>query len=70
MEESPAFVEFLEFLGHKIELHDFKGFEHLFFFQQVTSCFGTSVSLCYRLEDEYLKEAIQSVLIFAAFLTL
>lgn len=29
MEESPAFVEFLEFLGHKIELHDFKGFEHV-----------------------------------------
>ncbi len=28
MEESPAFVEFLEFLGHKIELHDFKGFGH------------------------------------------
>lgn len=27
MEESPAFVEFLEFLGHKIELHDFKGFD-------------------------------------------
>ncbi|XP_055078137.1 rap1 GTPase-activating protein 1 isoform X5 [Periophthalmus magnuspinnatus] len=26
MDESPAFVEFLEFLGHKIELHDFKGF--------------------------------------------
>ncbi|CAK6972925.1 rap1 GTPase-activating protein 1 isoform X7 [Scomber scombrus] len=26
MEESTAFVEFLEFLGHKIELHDFKGF--------------------------------------------
>uniref|UniRef100_A0A3Q3GF92 RAP1 GTPase activating protein n=1 Tax=Kryptolebias marmoratus TaxID=37003 RepID=A0A3Q3GF92_KRYMA len=26
MEESPAFVEFLEFLGRKIELHDFKGF--------------------------------------------
>ncbi|XP_078803413.1 rap1 GTPase-activating protein 1 isoform X20 [Oryzias latipes] len=26
MEESPAFVEFLEFLGKKIELHDFKGF--------------------------------------------
>ncbi|XP_045884475.1 rap1 GTPase-activating protein 1 isoform X4 [Micropterus dolomieu] len=26
MEESPAFVELLEFLGHKIELHDFKGF--------------------------------------------
>uniref|UniRef100_A0A8C5HIF6 Rap1 GTPase-activating protein 1-like n=1 Tax=Gouania willdenowi TaxID=441366 RepID=A0A8C5HIF6_GOUWI len=26
MEESPAFVEFLEFLGQKIELHDFKGF--------------------------------------------
>ncbi|KAM8868519.1 rap1 GTPase-activating protein 1 isoform 4-T8 [Synchiropus picturatus] len=26
MEESPAFVEFLEFLGEKIELHDFKGF--------------------------------------------
>ncbi|XP_034021687.1 rap1 GTPase-activating protein 1 isoform X3 [Thalassophryne amazonica] len=26
MEESPAFVEFLEFLGHKIVLHDFKGF--------------------------------------------
>ncbi|KAM6927989.1 rap1 GTPase-activating protein 1 isoform 7-T7 [Xenentodon cancila] len=26
MEESPAFVEFLEFLGTKIELHDFKGF--------------------------------------------
>ncbi|XP_051735437.1 rap1 GTPase-activating protein 1 isoform X10 [Ctenopharyngodon idella] len=25
-EESPALVEFLEFLGHKIELHDFKGF--------------------------------------------
>ncbi|RXN09175.1 rap1 GTPase-activating 1-like isoform X1 [Labeo rohita] len=24
-EESPAFVEFLEFLGEKIELHDFKG---------------------------------------------
>uniref|UniRef100_A0A8C7D553 RAP1 GTPase activating protein n=1 Tax=Oncorhynchus kisutch TaxID=8019 RepID=A0A8C7D553_ONCKI len=24
--ESPAFVEFLEFLGEKIELHDFKGF--------------------------------------------
>lgn len=24
-EESPAFVEFLEFLGQKIELHDFKG---------------------------------------------
>uniref|UniRef100_A0A6Q2XC63 Rap-GAP domain-containing protein n=1 Tax=Esox lucius TaxID=8010 RepID=A0A6Q2XC63_ESOLU len=24
--ESPAFVEFLEFLGKKIELHDFKGF--------------------------------------------
>ncbi|KAK2861770.1 hypothetical protein Q5P01_001303 [Channa striata] len=26
MEESPAFVEFLEFLGQKIELYDFKGF--------------------------------------------
>ncbi|XP_068598122.1 rap1 GTPase-activating protein 1 [Brachionichthys hirsutus] len=26
VEESPAFVQFLEFLGHKIELHDFKGF--------------------------------------------
>uniref|UniRef100_A0A3Q0RX82 RAP1 GTPase activating protein n=1 Tax=Amphilophus citrinellus TaxID=61819 RepID=A0A3Q0RX82_AMPCI len=26
MEESPAFIEFLEFLGQKIELHDFKGF--------------------------------------------
>lgn len=26
MEESPAFVEFLEFLGHRIELHDFKGY--------------------------------------------
>uniref|UniRef100_A0A3Q2GJL5 RAP1 GTPase activating protein n=1 Tax=Cyprinodon variegatus TaxID=28743 RepID=A0A3Q2GJL5_CYPVA len=26
MEESQAFVEFLEFLGTKIELHDFKGF--------------------------------------------
>ncbi|XP_060775427.1 rap1 GTPase-activating protein 1 isoform X4 [Neoarius graeffei] len=25
-EESPAFTEFLEFLGEKIELHDFKGF--------------------------------------------
>ncbi|XP_041954497.1 rap1 GTPase-activating protein 1 isoform X9 [Alosa sapidissima] len=25
-EESPAFVEFLEFIGQKIELHDFKGF--------------------------------------------
>ncbi|XP_067302381.1 rap1 GTPase-activating protein 1 isoform X3 [Pseudorasbora parva] len=25
-EESPALVEFLEFLGQKIELHDFKGF--------------------------------------------
>lgn len=25
MEESSAFVEFLEFLGQKIELHDFKG---------------------------------------------
>ncbi|XP_043080981.1 rap1 GTPase-activating protein 1 isoform X12 [Puntigrus tetrazona] len=25
-EESPAFMEFLEFLGQKIELHDFKGF--------------------------------------------
>ncbi|XP_026068902.1 rap1 GTPase-activating protein 1 isoform X2 [Carassius auratus] len=25
-EESPAFVEFLEFLGETIELHDFKGF--------------------------------------------
>ncbi|XP_018606121.1 rap1 GTPase-activating protein 1-like isoform X4 [Scleropages formosus] len=25
-EESPAFAEFLEFLGQKIELHDFKGF--------------------------------------------
>ncbi|XP_076848052.1 rap1 GTPase-activating protein 1 isoform X3 [Brachyhypopomus gauderio] len=24
--ESPALVEFLEFLGHKVELHDFKGF--------------------------------------------
>lgn len=24
-EESPAFVEFLEFLGEKIELHNFKG---------------------------------------------
>lgn len=24
-EESTAFVEFLEFLGQKIELHDFKG---------------------------------------------
>lgn len=27
-EESPAFVEFLEFLGEKIELHDFKGYVH------------------------------------------
>lgn len=27
-EESPAFVEFLEFLGEKIELHDFKGYIH------------------------------------------
>lgn len=27
MEESPAFIEFLEFLGTKIELHDFKGFD-------------------------------------------
>ncbi|TNN40769.1 Rap1 GTPase-activating protein 1 [Liparis tanakae] len=26
MEESPSFVEFYEFLGHKIELHDFRGF--------------------------------------------
>ncbi|KAF4079087.1 hypothetical protein AMELA_G00188980 [Ameiurus melas] len=26
IEESPAFIEFLEFLGEKIELHDFKGF--------------------------------------------
>ncbi|XP_026205809.1 rap1 GTPase-activating protein 1 isoform X1 [Anabas testudineus] len=26
MDESPSFVEFLEFLGQKIELHDFKGF--------------------------------------------
>ncbi|XP_067360643.1 rap1 GTPase-activating protein 1 isoform X3 [Channa argus] len=26
MEESPAFVDFLEFLGQKIELYDFKGF--------------------------------------------
>ncbi|XP_061542892.1 rap1 GTPase-activating protein 1 isoform X9 [Phycodurus eques] len=26
MVESPAFAEFLEFLGQKIELHDFKGF--------------------------------------------
>ncbi|XP_019713086.1 rap1 GTPase-activating protein 1 isoform X7 [Hippocampus comes] len=26
MEESPAFVEFLDFLGQNIELHDFKGF--------------------------------------------
>ncbi|XP_077581479.1 rap1 GTPase-activating protein 1 isoform X3 [Stigmatopora nigra] len=26
MDESPAFVEFLEFLGQKVELHDFKGF--------------------------------------------
>ncbi|MGH0150530.1 UNVERIFIED_CONTAM: hypothetical protein FKN15_017823 [Acipenser sinensis] len=26
IEESPAFVEFLELLGQKIELHDFKGF--------------------------------------------
>ncbi|XP_038147140.1 rap1 GTPase-activating protein 1 isoform X3 [Cyprinodon tularosa] len=26
MEESQAFIEFLEFLGTKIELHDFKGF--------------------------------------------
>ncbi|XP_056294527.1 rap1 GTPase-activating protein 1 isoform X4 [Pseudoliparis swirei] len=26
MEESPSFVEFFEFLGHKIELHDFRGF--------------------------------------------
>ncbi|XP_054906281.1 rap1 GTPase-activating protein 1 isoform X2 [Poeciliopsis prolifica] len=26
MKESPAFIEFLEFLGTKIELHDFKGF--------------------------------------------
>ncbi|XP_045549155.1 rap1 GTPase-activating protein 1 isoform X15 [Salmo salar] len=25
-DESPAFVEFLEFLGEKVELHDFKGF--------------------------------------------
>ncbi|XP_040903312.1 rap1 GTPase-activating protein 1 isoform X7 [Toxotes jaculatrix] len=25
-EESPAFIEFLEFLGEKIELHNFKGF--------------------------------------------
>ncbi|XP_061687890.1 rap1 GTPase-activating protein 1 isoform X2 [Syngnathoides biaculeatus] len=25
-DESPAFVEFLDFLGQKIELHDFKGF--------------------------------------------
>ncbi|KAM9445475.1 rap1 GTPase-activating protein 1 isoform 8-T8 [Clarias gariepinus] len=25
-EESPAFVEFLEFLGEKVELHNFKGF--------------------------------------------
>lgn len=24
-DESPAFVEFLEFLGEKIELHNFKG---------------------------------------------
>ncbi|XP_061793628.1 rap1 GTPase-activating protein 1 isoform X2 [Nerophis lumbriciformis] len=26
VEESPAFVEFLDFLGQRIELHDFKGF--------------------------------------------
>ncbi|KAM6946766.1 rap1 GTPase-activating protein 1 isoform 4-T4 [Lycodopsis pacificus] len=26
MEESPSFVEFLELLGHRIELHDFRGF--------------------------------------------
>uniref|UniRef100_A0A672Q2E2 RAP1 GTPase activating protein n=1 Tax=Sinocyclocheilus grahami TaxID=75366 RepID=A0A672Q2E2_SINGR len=30
-EESPAFVEFLEFLGEKIELHDFKGYRSTVF---------------------------------------
>lgn len=29
--ESPAFVEFLEFLGEKIELHNFKGWEISFY---------------------------------------
>lgn len=30
-DESPAFVEFLEFLGEKIELHNFKGWEISFY---------------------------------------
>ena len=54
MEESPAFVEFLEFLGKKIELHDFKGFGHfLVKFQLKTilkSCvnfhISTSLKIC------------------------
>lgn len=49
MEESPAFVEFLEFLGHKIELHDFKGFKRLFFSQTICLVFfksGPSLRLC------------------------
>lgn len=37
MEESPAFVEFLEFLGHRIELHDFKGFGHTLALNSVKS---------------------------------
>lgn len=52
MEESPAFVEFLEFLGKKIELHDFKGFElfKVFIFKWFHHSFLLSAAyhaLCY-----------------------
>lgn len=43
MEESPAFVEFLEFLGNRIELHDFKGFDHCYNFNS----FGFLLNLYY-----------------------
>lgn len=59
MEESPAFVEFLEFLGHKIELHDFKGFKRLFFLNNLPRVFrerSVTPSLCYWLEGESLKK--------------
>lgn len=61
MEESPAFVEFLEFLGHKIELHDFKGFKRLFFFfpnnlPRVFQERSVTPSVCYWLKGESLKK--------------
>lgn len=65
MEESPAFVEFLEFLGHKIELHDFKGFGH--FSAQFLSGFFLSTNFQNSIPPHVSRPSVTLLLIRAGF---